>query len=86
MRASMSGRFNDDDSETERYNTVEVAKRVKIKLKDLEKILPADIKMTTIFDTSQDIIDSLTRLSLQYIWDCFSSIGSLVFLRQFLRV
>jgi len=40
-------------------NTVEVAARIKKKLKELEKTLPADVKMFTIFDTSQDIIDSL---------------------------
>lgn len=43
-------------------NTVEVAKRVKKRLKDLEKSLPSDIKLTTIFDTSQDIVNSLDSL------------------------
>jgi len=43
-------------------NTVEVAQRVKKKLEDLQSILPADVKMFTIFDNSQDIIDSLDNL------------------------
>jgi len=43
-------------------NTVEVARRVKERLKDIEKTLPADVKVNIIFDTSQDIIDSLESL------------------------
>lgn len=43
-------------------NTVEVAKQAKKKLKQLEKVLPADIKMHIIFDNSQDIIDALGSL------------------------
>lgn len=43
-------------------NTVEVARRVKEKLKEIEKTLPADVKVNIIFDTSQDIIDSLKSL------------------------
>lgn len=43
-------------------NTVEVAQRIKNKLNELGKILPADIKIYTIFDTSKDIIDSLNSL------------------------
>jgi len=43
-------------------NTVEVASRVKEKLKELERTLPADVKLNIIFDTSQDIIDSLNSL------------------------
>jgi hydrophobe/amphiphile efflux-1 (HAE1) family protein len=43
-------------------NTVEVAARVKKKIEELESILPSDVKMFTIFDTSQDIIDSLNSL------------------------
>jgi len=43
-------------------NTVEVAERVKRMLSDLQKTLPADVKVQTIFDTSQDIITSLSSL------------------------
>ncbi|MFA5038828.1 MAG: efflux RND transporter permease subunit [Candidatus Omnitrophota bacterium] len=43
-------------------NTVEVANRVKKRVAELEKTLPSDIKITTIFDTSEDIINSLNSL------------------------
>ena len=43
-------------------NTVEVAGRVKERLKDLEKNFPADVKINTIFDTSKDIINSINSL------------------------
>lgn len=44
-------------------NTVEVTERVKKRVAELKKILPADVEATVIFDTSQDIIDSLNTLS-----------------------
>lgn len=43
-------------------NTVEVAKLVKKKIKELENALPADVKMFVIFDNSQDIISALNNL------------------------
>ncbi len=43
-------------------NTVEVAQRVKKKMDELVKTLPADIKVNVIFDTSEDIINSLDSL------------------------
>jgi len=43
-------------------NAVEVARRVKDKLREVEKTLPADVRVNIIFDTSQDIIDSLNSL------------------------
>ncbi|MEK6728294.1 MAG: efflux RND transporter permease subunit [Candidatus Omnitrophota bacterium] len=43
-------------------NTVEVAERVKEKLKELQGLLPQDVKLNIIFDNSQDIIDSLDSL------------------------
>ncbi|MBM3251452.1 MAG: efflux RND transporter permease subunit [Candidatus Omnitrophica bacterium] len=43
-------------------NSVQVADRIKIKLKELEKVLPSDIKINTIFDTSQEIINALNSL------------------------
>lgn len=43
-------------------NTVEVAQKVKDRLAELEKTLPADVKIYTIFDTSKDIINSLESL------------------------
>lgn len=43
-------------------NTVEVSKVVQKRLAELIKTLPADVEVTTIFDTSKDIIDSLNTL------------------------
>jgi HAE1 family hydrophobic/amphiphilic exporter-1 len=43
-------------------NTVEVADRVKKKMKELAANLPADVKVNTIFDSSEDIINSLDSL------------------------
>ncbi|MCM8757478.1 MAG: efflux RND transporter permease subunit [Candidatus Omnitrophica bacterium] len=45
-------------------NTVAVAKQVKKVLRNLEKTLPPDVKMFTIFDTSQDIINTLNTLKV----------------------
>jgi hydrophobe/amphiphile efflux-1 (HAE1) family protein len=66
-------------------NTVEVARRIKKKLKELEKVLPADVKTFTIFDTSQDIIDSLNSLKSS-LWLGIALVVVVVwfFLRQFL--
>ena len=66
-------------------NTVEVAERIKKKLKDLEKILPTDVNMFTIFDTSQDIVDSLNSLkSSVYLAIVLVVLVVWFFLRQFL--
>ncbi len=43
-------------------NTVEVAARVKARLKMLEKELPGDVRMFIIFDSSQDIMNALDSL------------------------
>jgi hydrophobe/amphiphile efflux-1 (HAE1) family protein len=43
-------------------NTVDVAQRIKKRLREIEKNLPADVKMYIIFDTSKDIIDALNSL------------------------
>ncbi|MDD5005605.1 MAG: efflux RND transporter permease subunit [Candidatus Omnitrophica bacterium] len=66
-------------------NTVEVATRVKNKLKELEKVLPSDVEMHAIFDTSQDIIDSLNSLkSSVYISIVLVVFVVWFFLRRFL--
>jgi len=49
-------------------NTVEVAERVKKALKRLEAILPQDVKMNIIFDTSQDILNTLNTLKSTIFW------------------
>jgi HAE1 family hydrophobic/amphiphilic exporter-1 len=65
-------------------NAVEVADRVKKRMKELEKNLPSDIKMNIIFDTSQDIIDSLNSLKSS-LWIAIVFVIAVVwfFLRQF---
>ena len=66
-------------------NTVEVANLVKKKIKELEKVLPADVKLFAIFDTSQDIIDSLNSLkSSVYLGIVLVVLVVWFFLRQFL--
>jgi len=66
-------------------NTVQVAERVKSRLKELERVIPKDIKMYTIFDTSKDIIDSLDTLK-SAVWLGIILVVLVVwfFLRQFL--
>ncbi|MFH1245167.1 MAG: efflux RND transporter permease subunit, partial [Candidatus Omnitrophota bacterium] len=66
-------------------NTVEVARRLKKRLQELEQTLPADIKIVSIFDTSQDIIDSLSSLRTS-VWLGIILVILVVwfFLRQFL--
>lgn len=44
-------------------NTVAVARRVKAKIKELEGVLPADVKIHTVFDTSSHIVTSTRDLS-----------------------
>lgn len=65
-------------------NTVEVAGRVKKKLAELEKILPQDIRMNIIFDTSKDIINSLNSLKTT-VWFAIFLVVLVVwfFLRRF---
>ncbi len=66
-------------------NTVDVARRVKAKLKELESRLPADVQMHTIFDSSQDIIDSLDSLkSSVFLGILLVLVVVWFFLRQFL--
>lgn len=43
-------------------NTVNVIKAIKKKLKELEKTLPSDIKITSIIDSSDNIINSINSL------------------------
>ncbi len=43
-------------------NTVEVAGRVKKKLNELASVLPSDVNMKIVMDTSQEILDSLDTL------------------------
>lgn len=65
-------------------NTVEVAQRVKDRLKTLQKRLPADVKMHVIFDSSRDIITSLKSLK-STVWFAIFLVILVVwfFLRKF---
>jgi len=65
-------------------NTVEVAERVKAKVDEVQKTLPPDVKMTVIFDTSEDIVDSLNSLKGS-LWMAIFFVILVVwfFLRQF---
>jgi len=66
-------------------NTVEVARRVKNRLKEIEKTLPSDVSVHAIFDNSQDIIDSLNSLkSTVYLAIILVVLVVWFFLRQFL--
>ncbi len=65
-------------------NTVEVAERVKNTLKGLQNNLPSDVKMFTIFDTSQDIINALDSLKFAlWLGIVFVILVVWFFLRQF---
>ena len=44
-------------------NTVKIAREVKKQLAELQKTLPSDVKIMTIFDTSEFITDSINNLS-----------------------
>ncbi len=65
-------------------NTVEVARNVKRRLKEIQRTLPSDIKMYTIFDTSLDIINALNSLK-KSLWIGILLVILVVwfFLRQF---
>lgn len=64
-------------------NTVEVAKRVKQRIAELEKTLPKDVKIVPIFDSSEDIINSLNSLKSS-VWMAIVLVVFVVwfFLRQ----
>ena len=65
-------------------NTVEVAKQIKKKLDALQNSLPSDVKMFTIFDNSQDIINALDSLKSTLRWGIILVILVVwFFLRQF---
>ncbi len=64
-------------------NTVEVIGRIRQRLKELETELPADVKITTVIDTSEDILDSIANLRGSLIWGIFFVfLVTVVFLRR----
>ncbi len=65
-------------------NTVEVAQRIKAKVAEVKRILPGDIQIQPIFDTSQDIVNSLDSLKSSLWWGILFVIAVVwFFLRQF---
>lgn len=65
-------------------NTVQVAERVKKKLKELEKIIPPDVKLTIVRDSSEDIMYALDSLK-ETVWIAFFLVVAVTwfFLRLF---
>lgn len=65
-------------------NTVEVAERIKKRLEELKKTLPADVQISIIFDTSKDIVNALDSLKSS-VWVGVALVLLVVwfFLRQF---
>lgn len=66
-------------------NTVQVATAAKKKLQELQKVLPKDVKVIVVMDSSKDIIDSLNSLkSTVWIGGVLVILVVWFFLRQFL--
>lgn len=64
-------------------NTVEVARRVKERLKRIEQTLPSDIKITIVMDNSENILLSVKNLQRTLFWGIFFVIlVTLLFLRR----
>ncbi len=64
-------------------NTVEVARRVKKKLKALKEILPSDVRINIVMDSSEDILTSVINLRTTLFYGIFFVIVvTLVFLRR----
>ena len=64
-------------------NTVEVARRVKKKLEEFRKILPPDVRINVVTDTSEDILSSIKNLRISLLWGIFFVIMvTFVFLRR----
>ncbi len=49
-------------------NTVKITRQVNKQLAELAKTLPPDVQITTIFDTSEFIIDAIRNLSKTLLW------------------
>ena len=49
-------------------NTVKITRQVNKQLAELSKNLPPDVKITTIFDTSEFIVDAIKNLSQTLLW------------------
>jgi len=49
-------------------NTVKITRQINKQLAELVKTLPSDVKITTIFDTSEFIVDAIKNLSQTLLW------------------
>jgi HAE1 family hydrophobic/amphiphilic exporter-1 len=64
-------------------NTVQVIKRIKAKLADIEARLPADVKINIVMDNSEDILSSVHNLTASLLWGiCLVVLVTLTFLRR----
>ena len=64
-------------------NTVNVVRRVKQKLKELQDVLPSDVKINIIMDSSEDILTSVKNLRTTLFYGIFFVIlVTLAFLRR----
>jgi len=64
-------------------NTVEVARRVKKKLAQLKNILPSDVRINIVMDSSEDILTSVRNLRTTLFYGIFFVIlVTLIFLRR----
>ncbi|MBW2023677.1 MAG: efflux RND transporter permease subunit, partial [Deltaproteobacteria bacterium] len=64
-------------------NTVNVVRRVKEKLKELQEVLPSDVKINIIMDSSEDILTSVKNLRTTLFYGIFFVIlVTLAFLRR----
>ena len=64
-------------------NTVEVAKRVRKKLKEFEKTLPPDVKINIVMDSSEDILTSVRNLRTTLFYGIFFVVlVTVLFLRR----
>jgi HAE1 family hydrophobic/amphiphilic exporter-1 len=64
-------------------NTVEVIRRVKEKLSEIEQKLPPDVKINIVMDNSENILNSIKNLRITLLWAIFLVVlVTVVFLRR----
>lgn len=64
-------------------NTVKVVERVKKRLKEIQKRLPKDVKITLVSDTAEDILKSVKNMTNSLLWAIlFVVLATMLFLRE----
>ncbi|MDY6972066.1 MAG: efflux RND transporter permease subunit [Thermodesulfobacteriota bacterium] len=64
-------------------NTVEVATRVKKRIEEFKQTLPPDVRIVTVMDNSEDILNSLKNLRTSLFWGIFFVVlTTIIFLRR----